>query len=108
MEVRIGSFESARRAASYLGERSRDELRAFDADPVVVQVQRFQWGADHTVKKRAEGGKPLVLRFWASGGHAECSIRQRASFSLPADLGNALNLPAGQECGDNHGATSIN
>ena len=53
MEVRIGSFESARRALSYLGERSRDELRALDADLVVVQIQRFQWGTDHTVKKRA-------------------------------------------------------
>ena len=53
MEVRIGSFESARRALSYLGERSRDGLRAFDADLVVADVQRVQWGADLTVLPRA-------------------------------------------------------
>ena len=46
MEVRIGSFESARRALSYLGERSRNELRAFVADVVAPQIQRFQRGAE--------------------------------------------------------------
>ncbi len=50
---------------------SRDELRALDADVVVPQIQRFQWGADQTVKKRAAGGNPLVRGFWASDGGAD-------------------------------------
>ena len=39
------------------GKRSRDGLGALDADAVVVQVESGQWGADQTVKKRAEEAK---------------------------------------------------
>jgi hypothetical protein len=46
MEVRIGSIESARRALSYLREHSRDELRAFDADLVIADVEVGQRGAE--------------------------------------------------------------
>ena len=46
MEVRIGSIESARRALSYLGERSREELRAFVADLVQADVEVGQWGTE--------------------------------------------------------------
>ena len=57
MEVRIGSIESAWRALSYLRERSREELRAFVADPVAKKIQRFQRGAEQIKPNRnAEKG----------------------------------------------------
>ena len=46
MEVRIGSIESARRALSYLGERSCDKLSAFDADLVSADDEVGQWGLE--------------------------------------------------------------
>ena len=46
MEVRIGSIESARRALSYLGERSREELSAFDTDLVIADVEVGQRGLE--------------------------------------------------------------
>ena len=52
MEVQIRSFESARRALSYLGERSREQLRAFDADPVVADVEVGQRGTDQIKPNR--------------------------------------------------------
>ena len=45
------------------GQCCRDRLRAFDTNPATrvdrlsSQIQTGQWGADQTVKKRAEEGK---------------------------------------------------
>ena len=55
MEVRIGSFESARRALSYLREHCRNRLRPFIADLVAVQIERFQWGIDLDVVGEQDG-----------------------------------------------------
>ena len=85
MEVQIRSFESARRALSYLGERSCDQLCAFDADPVVADVEVGQRGLEKPTHEKGEATDALVLGFWASGGGADWINRKRSACSiLPA------------------------
>ena len=38
-------------------KRTRDSNRPFIPDLVIPEIQGGQWGADQTVKKRAEEGK---------------------------------------------------
>ena len=52
MQVRIESIESAQRALSYLRERSREKLRAFDADLVIADVEVGQRGTDQIKPNR--------------------------------------------------------
>ena len=58
-----------KRAASCIvpGKCRCDGLRAFDTDLVEPDVEGGQWGADQTVKKRAEGGNALVSQLVGIG-----------------------------------------